>query len=271
MQKRIYLNLYLVRFVIMGLEMTATRLIAPSFGNTVYTWGIVISVFLIGSSIGYSLGGNLADRKNGLEWMRWFYILGILFIGLIPLIKSGLFPHLESLSSVSGTTIGVLILYFIPNILFSMIVTMLMKMGLEDELSGKAIGNLHTTSALGSVLGTLVTTFFFIPLTNINTVVAIFAAMIFLPYLFYFDTKKKMETILLVLPIMSIFLPFVPGNLPSAGVLYDETSLYHEIQVFDTREFDGLTGDIRYMRFGNEDTVQGLMDMEDPETVNLSN
>ena len=59
MSKKIYFNLLIVSFVIMGLEMTATRLIAPTFGNTVYTWGIVISVFLVASSVGYMVGGYI--------------------------------------------------------------------------------------------------------------------------------------------------------------------------------------------------------------------
>lgn len=84
MNKVIYLNLLIISFIIMGLEMTATRLIAPSFGNTVYTWGIVISIFLIGSSIGYSIGGYIADKKSTNRIMFLFYIVGILALAWYP-------------------------------------------------------------------------------------------------------------------------------------------------------------------------------------------
>lgn len=87
MKKRIYFNLFIVSFVVMGLEMTATRFIAPSFGNTVYTWGIIISIFLIGSSIGYMVGGVIGDKSSSNKIMHFFYIFGIFTIALIPMIK----------------------------------------------------------------------------------------------------------------------------------------------------------------------------------------
>lgn len=267
--KKIYFNLLIVSFVIMGLEMTATRLIAPSFGNTVYTWGIVISVFLIGSSVGYIIGGYIADKKSGNNIMLFFYIFGILSISLIPIIKDSVFPYLESLSSILGTTIGVVILYFIPNLLFSSVVTVLMKDGLEDRVSGKLIGNLHTASALGSVLGTLVTTFLFIPLTNIYSVIGFFATMIFIVYLFYFETKTGKQKLMLTLPIIFIFLPFVSTKLQSTDILYRTTSLYHDIYVNETDYFDGQQGKFRYLSFGNDDTIQGIMNMKQPDQLVL--
>lgn len=57
MKRVVFFKLFVISFFIMGLEMTATRLIAPTFGNAVYTWGIIISVFLIGSSGGDITGG----------------------------------------------------------------------------------------------------------------------------------------------------------------------------------------------------------------------
>jgi spermidine synthase len=78
-----------------------------------------------------------------------------------------------------------------------------------------------------------------------------------------------MKFFLLILPIMSLFLPFVPDNLPTFGLLYEGTSLYHDIEVYETDEFEGENGDYRYLTFGNEDTIQGIMDMEEPDTLLL--
>lgn len=269
MKKVIYFNLFIVSFVIMGLEMTATRLIAPSFGNTVYTWGIVISVFLIGSSVGYIIGGSIADKKSSSQIMLVFYLTGLITMSLIPTIKDIVFPYLESLSSTLGTTIGVLILYFIPNLLFSSIATVLMKVGLEDKVTGRLIGNLHTASALGSVSGTLVTTFWFIPLTDIQSIIIIFAGLIFLAYLFYFKARKSKQVIFLYIPILFLFLPFFTTRLESTDELYHSTSLYHDIYVYETDYFDGRKGDFRYLTFGNNDSIQGMMDMKQPENLIL--
>ena len=268
MNKRIYFNLFIVSFVIMGLEMTATRFIAPSFGNTVYTWGIIISIFLIGSSIGYMVGGYIGDKRSSNKIIHFFYIFGILSISLIPIIKNLSFPYLESLTSILGTTFGVTILYFIPNLLFSSVGTVLMKEGLNDKVSGKVIGNLHSASAVGSVLGTLVTTFFLIPLTHINSVIALLSCLIFLTYLFYFEIKTKTQIILMLISIVFIFLPFFSTKFNTSEILYKTTSLYHDIYVYETDYYNGH-GNYRYLTFGNKTTIQGMMDVDQPDTLVL--
>src|SRR6185436_8427866 len=44
-------------FYVMLVELLSGRLIAPSFGNSIYVWGSVIFVFMLGLAIGYLLGG----------------------------------------------------------------------------------------------------------------------------------------------------------------------------------------------------------------------
>src|SRR5262245_4370135 len=49
--------------VLMGLEIVGSRLLAPYFGNSVFVWGSLISLFLIALSAGYYIGGRVADRR----------------------------------------------------------------------------------------------------------------------------------------------------------------------------------------------------------------
>ena len=49
--------------VVMALEIIASRVLAPSFGSSVYVWGSIISVFLAALALGYALGGRLASRS----------------------------------------------------------------------------------------------------------------------------------------------------------------------------------------------------------------
>ena len=48
--------------VLLGVEIAASRVLAPFFGNSLYVWGSLIGVVLTGLAIGYWLGGALADR-----------------------------------------------------------------------------------------------------------------------------------------------------------------------------------------------------------------
>jgi hypothetical protein len=51
-------------FFVMSLEMLAGRLLAPVFGADIFVWGAVISVFMIGLSLGYGLGGAWSTDKR---------------------------------------------------------------------------------------------------------------------------------------------------------------------------------------------------------------
>ena len=47
---------------VLAVEIAASRVLAPFFGNSLYVWGALIGVVLAGLALGYWLGGALADR-----------------------------------------------------------------------------------------------------------------------------------------------------------------------------------------------------------------
>src|SRR5208282_3559489 len=61
--------------VVMAMELTAFRLYAPFFGNSIYVWGSMISVVLLALSAGYSLGGWIADTWPA-DTVLYFIVLG---------------------------------------------------------------------------------------------------------------------------------------------------------------------------------------------------
>src|SRR3712207_184689 len=49
-------------FSSIGVELTASRLIAPFFGSSTFIWAALIGLTLAFLSLGYFLGGRVADR-----------------------------------------------------------------------------------------------------------------------------------------------------------------------------------------------------------------
>ena len=60
----------------LGVEIAASRVLAPTFGSSLYVWGALIGVVLTGLSIGYWAGGALADR-----WPSPYLFVGAIALG----------------------------------------------------------------------------------------------------------------------------------------------------------------------------------------------
>src|SRR6476619_6769481 len=62
--------------VLLGVEIAASRVLAPTFGSSLYVWGALIGVVLTGLAVGYWLGGTLADR-----WPTPYLFVGAIALG----------------------------------------------------------------------------------------------------------------------------------------------------------------------------------------------
>ena len=58
----IYTVAFVTGAIVMSFEMLGSRYLNPYFGSGIYTWASLISTVLIALTVGYFLGGTLADR-----------------------------------------------------------------------------------------------------------------------------------------------------------------------------------------------------------------
>ena len=154
----------------LGVEFGASRLLAPYFGTSLYVWGVLIGLILIYLSAGYVIGGRLADRHPRPELLYQITAWAGLWIGLIPLVSYPIlllsqqgFKEL-SVGLVAGTLFAVVILFAAPVILLGCVSPFAIRLLLRNvESGGNTAGRVYALSTAGSILGTFLPVFWFIP------------------------------------------------------------------------------------------------------------
>src|SRR5229473_1800413 len=72
----------------LAVELSASRLLAPYFGTSLFVWANLIGLILLYLTIGYYLGGRLADRYPRPEVLYVLTTVAAFLIGVIPFIAS---------------------------------------------------------------------------------------------------------------------------------------------------------------------------------------
>jgi len=160
--------------VLMSLEIIGSRIISPYFGNSIYVWGSLISIFLGALSLGYYVGGRVADKRPSLRLLGLFIaVAGITMLTLryiSPWVCTTVWE--THLGPKFGTLIACVILFFIPSVLLGIVSPFSVRLAaLTVSGVGKTAGMLYALSTLGSIFGTLITSFVLIDTMGTNTVV----------------------------------------------------------------------------------------------------
>lgn len=162
-------------FCIMSLELLGGRVLAPYFGSSIYVWGSIITVFMLSLAMGYLFGGRLSLHNPSLRRYGWIFVIGGSL--LYPLVVTAepvmelVFDYIEDPRY--GSLCASLILFVAPTVVLGMISPYSVRLLVQaTEESGKVAGALYFISTLGSALGTLATSFYFVLWWEMNSIVA---------------------------------------------------------------------------------------------------
>lgn len=168
-------------FAIMSLELLGGRILAPYFGSSIYVWGSVISVFMLALALGYLLGGRWSLHGASLSRFAGLFlgagvILGPLVWYAGPLL-SVVFKHFEDPRY--GSLLAAALLFAPATIVLGMISPYAVRLCVDEaHHSGHVAGVLYFVSTLGSALGTLGTSFYFVLWFEIDTIILILTTLL---------------------------------------------------------------------------------------------
>lgn len=216
--------------VSMGLEILAGRVLAPDFGNSIYTWGSIIGISMLALSIGYHYGGKSSknitykDLNHYLTYTA-LYIIVLIYFGDLFLTFSSALPVPPRFAAI----IPVTVLFGPPTYFLGYISPYAVQLSSKQD-KGEASGHFYAVGTAGSILGAFGTTFVLIPYLPVDLIYTFFAALAILPVVIGFRDYRALS-----LPALVIAGLVLGSTSPLGGdTVYQDSTAYQEIRVADS-------------------------------------
>jgi spermidine synthase len=281
---------------LLGVEIAASRVLAPYFGNSLFVWGALIGVVLAGLAVGYWVGGTLVDRLPKLELLLGVTTAGAVSVLAIPLLDE---PVLRAIVSWdpgprANPVIASVILFGPTSVLLAAVVPIAVRLRSSSvEDAGRTAGRLFALSTVGSIVGTFLTAFWLIPELGTDELLGLVAAALLATIALLALTQRLFPHFVLLIaacagavvvafavappssgeqlegvalqnwsPTYRIRGRLEPVDVPSGGTLvYRKDTEYHRLFVIDE-------GDTRHLRFGS--SFQSAMELDDPYATSFA-
>jgi spermidine synthase len=277
--------------VLLGVELVASRVLAPYFGNSIFVWGALIGVVLAGLSAGYWIGGVLADRIPAPPLLISVLVLGGFATLLVPVVDE---PVLRAIVEWNpgprlNPLFAAIALFGVPSLILATATPIAVRLRARSVASvGSTAGRLFAVSTAGSIAGTFVTAFWLIPEMGTNQLLGLLATALFAGAGFVALGERKAFSVAVVGALVAgsilatlALAPETGGRLsgaaaenwsplyrlrggedhgvlaPSGGfeLVYSKETRYHGLTVVDDQ-------DSRHLRF--ESSFQSGMYLDDP-------
>lgn len=160
-------------FCIMTIEMLGARILSPYFGGSLSVWGSIITIFMLALALGYLLGGRLSTRTpSGVTYALFFIGAALFSVPIILFADIIMNPIMINIEDARyGSLFASIFLFFIPTSILGMISPYSVRLMVDkEEHSGHMAGLLYFISTLGSALGTLGTSFYFVLWYEVNQI-----------------------------------------------------------------------------------------------------
>jgi predicted membrane-bound spermidine synthase len=169
----IYLVAFITGAIVMSFEMLGSRYLNPYFGSGIYTWAALISTVLTALTLGYFLGGWLADRTASAAVLGMTVLVASFYLLVLPGFSDALLDYV--LADIDDVRAGSLVASFailcLPVTLLGTFSPFAIRLMLRSpQRSGTVSGTVYGVSTAGSIVGTLGTTFFLIPLIGTKAI-----------------------------------------------------------------------------------------------------
>lgn len=225
--------------IVMIYEIIGSRILAPYIGTSTYVWTSLIGVILGSLSLGYWLGGKMADRRPSSRVLASVLFIAALLVTITLLVQE-IFLFVLATFSVRlelKAVIAALVLFAPASVLFGFVTPYAIRLKMESvEDAGKTVGRLYALSTVGSILGTFIAGFVLLPFVgSVRTLYLIIAVLFALSLILVpFKLNAKNIAVLLLFLLGIGTNEFIRHSLLKYYSLRDFDTQYSRIRVWDS-------------------------------------
>ena len=265
-QKPLYLlfTVFISGMTTLAVELSASRLLDPYFGTSNVVWANLIGLILVYLSVGYFIGGRLADRYPHPKVLYSITGVAAVLIGAVPFIARPVLLLASrgfatySAGLLLGSFIGVLLLFALPVTLLGFVSPFAIRLAMRDVRSaGDIAGRIYGISTLGSILGTFAPVLILIPNIGTRYTFLLFAALLLLVSIGgLVRARSRLAWLFAFFFLMLLALGVLSRRMiikPAEGMIFEAESAYNYIQVV---EVDGT----RYLLLNEGQAVHSVYD-----------
>ena len=264
----LYFSVFFSGMTTLAIELSASRLMGSVFGTSNLVWASIIGLILIYLTLGYFIGGLLADRSPNQDTFYTILAWGAFTSGIIPFISrpvlvraANAFDYLE-IGVLLGSFLTVMILFTIPVTLLGAISPFAIRLSLSDSNNAGIIsGRIYAISTLGSFVGTFLPVLVLIPLIGTKFTFLSFGIMLLIVSYFGLWKSNGFRSVLkniwmfVILIVLGLFFG-TESIKETKGQIFEVESAYNYIQVLDV---DGY----RYLRLNEGQGIHSIYHPDD--------
>ncbi len=181
----ILFTVFVSGLVVLGVEITAQRLIGNVFGSSNLVWANIIGLMLLYLAAGYFIGGRWADRSPYPTTFLGILAVGAFLTGLTPLVSQPVLRFAAeamgqlNIALLGGSFVGVLLLFSVPMTLLGCASPFAIRLAIaEAKDAGRVSGQIYAVSTLGSLVGTFLPVLVMVPAVGTRNTILILAGLL---------------------------------------------------------------------------------------------
>ena len=259
------LTVFVSGAVIMILEIVGSRILAPYLGTSIYVWTSIIGIILGSLSIGYWLGGKLADNKARYDLLSFILFASGIAIAFLAVSNGVVLKGITRLPlDIRLQAIFASIILLAPaSILLGCIAPYATRLKLANiETSGRTVGNLSAISTVGCIFGTFLTGFYLLSWIGVTKILFLLSLILILFSILGFRGERtKTRITLMIFVLMMAGGQYWSQKEAEARGFIDVDSAYNRIFVQEGNW--GSRGIMRMMMISGELNSAMFLDSND--------